>query len=319
MTHHSVALPGKTKSGATSFNPYKFIGALMVFFGAITHSSKAIFIKLAYQYSIDSVSLVALRMLFALPFFLIIGYISGRRQKAPRLTTKEILAVGAMGLVSYYVAALFDFMGLQYITASLERLILFVYPTIVVLISATIYRKKITQAQFIALGFTYVGIIVVFAGNLDMTKQKNFVLGAFLVFCCAVFYAIYMIGSEKLIPKVGAIRFTCYAMTFAALGILTHYLINNSTSLLDYPTEVYSLSIGMAIVATVIPAFLISAGIKRIGASDASIVASVGPIATIVMAYIFLNETLSVAQLIGTGLVLGGVLLISLRKQKRQE
>lgn len=314
MTNNSLTIPKLV--GLTSFNPYKLIGALLVFFGAITHSSKAIFIKLAYQYPIDPVSLVALRMLFALPFFLAVGFISGRSKQAVKLTPKDWVGVALMGLVSYYFAALLDFMGLQYITASLERLILFVYPTLVVIISATVYRKKVTRAQMIALGFTYIGIAVVFAGNLSMAQQKNFMLGILLIFGCALFYAIYMIGSEKLIPKVGSARFTSYAMTFAAIGVLSHYFVNNSGSLLEYPTEVYQLSFGMAIVSTVIPAFLVSAGIKRIGASDASIVASVGPIATIIMAYLFLKETLSVTQLTGTALVLVGVLLISLKKPK---
>ena len=125
-----------------------------------------------------------------------------------------------------------------------------------------------------------------------------------------------MIGSGKLIPKIGATRFTAYAMTFAAIGVVSHYLISNSGSLLQYPAQVYQLSFGMAIIATVVPSFLVSAGIKRIGASDASIVASVGPIATIIMAYVFLNENLSPVQLIGTTLVLGGVLLVSLKRQK---
>lgn len=317
MTEHSLTVPKATRFA--TFNPQKLIGALLVFFGAITHSSKAIFIKLAYQYPIDPVSLVALRMLFALPFFLVIGYLSGRSKTANKLTPRDWVAVAFLGFVSYYFAALLDFMGLQYITASLERLILFVYPTIVVIISATIYRKKVTRPQLIALGFTYLGVAVVFAGSLDMAQQKNFILGVLLVFGCAVFYAIYMIGSEKLIPKVGATRFTAYAMTFAAMGVISHYFINNSGSLLQFPRQVYELSIGMAIISTVVPAFLVSAGIKRIGASDASIVASVGPIATIVMAYIFLNESLSGTQLLGTALVLGGVLLISLRKKKKSD
>lgn len=316
-TDNSLAIPKAARFAA--FNPQKFIGAVLVFFGAITHSSKAIFIKLAYQYPIDPVSLVALRMLFALPFFLAIGYFSGRSSKATKLSPGDWVAVAFLGFVSYYFAALLDFMGLQYITASLERLILFVYPTLVVIISATIYRQKVTRPQLIALGFTYVGIAVVFAGNLDMAQQKNFFLGVLLVFGCALFYAIYMIGSEKVIPKVGATRFTAYAMTFAALGVVSHYFINNSGSLLQFPRQVYELSIGMAIISTVIPAFLISAGIKRIGASDASIVASVGPIATIIMAYIFLNESMSASQLLGTALVLGGVLLISLKKKKKNK
>lgn len=315
MTNYSLTIPRAVRF--TAFHPQKFIGALLVFIGAIMHSSKAIFIKLAYQHPIDPVSLVALRMLFALPFFLVIGYFSGRSKSATRLTPKDWVNVALLGFVGYYCAAMLDFMGLQYITASLERLILFIYPTLVVLISAIVYRKKVTRAQAMALVFTYIGVAVVFAGSLDMAQQKNFMLGVFLIFGCALFYAIYMIGSGKLIPKIGATRFTAYAMTFAVIGVISHYLINNSGSLLQYPTQVYQLSFGMAIIATVVPSFLVSAGIKRIGASDASIVASVGPIATIIMAYMFLNESLSPTQLIGTALVLGGVLLVSLKGKKK--
>ena len=294
-----------------------FLGAALVFSGAVLFSAKAIFVKLAYQYNIDPVSLLTLRMVLSLPFFLAMGFFSGRKQKTESVKKIEWLQILFLGMVGYYLASLFDFQGLQYISAGLERLILFIYPTLVVLISAVLYKKPIQKFQYLALGMTYIGIFVAFAYDVNVTSQTNVGLGAALVFLSAFTYAVYLIGSGKMIPKVGTIRFTAYAMTFSALAVILHSYFFNGLEIWNFQKEVYIISMLMAIFSTVIPSFLISGGIKMIGSDNASIIGSVGPVSTIILAYIFLGEAITISQITGTLFVLAGVLIISLKKEPR--
>lgn len=292
------------------------IGAALVFIGAIFFSSKAVMVKLAYQYEVDSISLLTLRFSFALPIYLLFNWSLHRKSIKPtRLKPKEWRQLAVVGIVGYYLASLLDFIGLQYITASMERLILFLYPTIVVVISAVFLRKPITRVQLWALLLTYIGIGLAFYQGLQMAGQQNFLLGGVLIFFCAIAYAFFLIGSGELIPKLGAIRFTSLAISFSSGMILLHHLVAYQWDLFDFHPMVYLYSLLMATIATVLPSFLVSAGIQRIGASNASIVGSVGPISTIILAYIFLGERLGNLQIIGTVIVIGGVLLISLQKK----
>ena len=294
------------------------IGALYMFLGAILFSTKAIFVKLAYQYNIDSVSLLALRMIFALPFYIIIAWWSF--SKTPLdvpMKTKDFLAIGLLGVGGYYLASLFDFIGLQYISASMERLILFAYPTLVVLISALIFRKQILRNQAIALLVTYLGIALTFYEKAFIEQSQQFLLGALWVFIAALTYAIYLVGSGQWLPRLGTWRFTSVAMIFSALAILCHHGLTNQWKLGHFDWPVYQYSIAMATIATVLPSFLISAGIKLIGANNASIIGSVGPVSTIILAYIFLNERLTLLQMIGTIVVILGVLIISTQKNRQ--
>lgn len=295
------------------------LGSSLVFFGAICFSTKAVIVKLAYQHTIDPVSLLALRMVFSLPFFLIIGFLSGRKEDKTNLVKSEWIKIILLGIIGYYLASLFDFQGLQYITASLERLILFVYPTMVVIITAIIYRNPIKSNQYIALGLTYIGIFIAFAFDVSLQGQRNIGIGALLIFGSAFSYAIYLVGSGSMIPKVGILRFTSYAMSFSAFAVIIHAYFINGLNIWNYSPEVYTLSIFMAILSTVIPSFLISGGIKLIGSNNASIIASIGPISTIVLANIFLDETISISQLIGTLFVLMGVLMITLKGNREKK
>ncbi len=258
-------------------------GALVVFLGAVCFSSKAVIVKLAYQYAIDSVSLLALRMLFSLPFFIFIAFFSRKKEvPAVPVSAKSYALLAFYGLMGYYLASLFDFMGLQYITAGLERLILFIYPTLVVVFSWAFLGKKITKSQYLALGLTYSGVLLVLFGDVEVQTSKHLIKGGLLVFASAVTYALYLMGSGILIPKFGSVRFNSYAMSVAALGVFTHYLINHGgTQLLHYVPAVYGYSVLMAVVATVVPSYLIAEGIRLVGAGNAAIIGSVGPISTI--------------------------------------
>ena len=294
------------------------LGAGLVLLGAAGFSAKAVLIRLAYQtYPIDSLTLLALRMLFSVPFYVFIAARLSRQPGYERLRLGQLLPIIGLGLTGYYAASLLDFMGLQYITASVERLILFVYPTIVLLVSALFFGKRIHRVQVVALMLTYVGIALAFLDDIDPHLQTNLPLGAALIFGSAFAYALYLVGTGEIIPRVGSGRFTCYAMLAAAGGTFLHFLTTRPVSLLTHlPGSVYALGGWIAIISTVLPTFLTAEGIRLIGSGNTSIVGSAGPIITIGLAYLLLGETVGVWQGLGTLLVLAGVLLISLKGKK---
>ena len=291
-----------------------FIGGVIIcFFGAICFSTKAIFVKLAYRETqVDAVSLLALRMIFSLPFFLVSAWWSSAKSENVPFTWKQWLAVAGIGCLGYYVSSLLDFLGLQYVTAGIERLILFVYPTLVLLMSAFILKVKIKPIQWLALVITYAGLDARILGRSEVRQPiSNFYLGVILIFICAVTYAIYIVGSGQLIPAIGAAKFNSYAMSFAALAVVLHFLIVNDNSLFNLDKQVYLYSFLMAIIGTVIPSYLVAIGIKRVGSGNAAIIGSVGPVSTIIQASFFLQEPIHLLQLVGTAFILGGVLMIS--------
>lgn len=231
-----------------------------------------------------------------------------------------------LGLFGYYLSSLFDFIGLQYISAGLERLILFLYPGFVVLINVFAFREKIHRNQVIALVLTYVGIAIAYVGELQMdTRNPMFTYGTLLIFLCSITYAIFIAGSGKMVAKVGASKFTAYAMLSSVSGVLIHYavvsvLTNSSTSDhagISLTNNLWQYGILLAVVATVLPTFLISFAMKKIGASNVAIISSIGPVSTILQAHYFLGEPIFLVQLIGTCLVLSGVLLLSLGKKTK--
>lgn len=292
-------------------------GILFALLGAICFSTKAVFVKLAYRDTeVDAISLLALRMIFSLPFFVISAAVSSSRQNNVRFTNWQWLQVALVGCLGYYISSLLDFLGLQYVTAGIERLILFIYPTLVLLMSAIIFKVKIKPIQWLALAITYVGLLAAFISEVDVqsAQNKNFLLGSLFIFICAFTYAAYIVGSGRLIPIVGATKFNSYAMSFASVGVLLHFFITSEVSLWKFSLPVYGYGFLMAVLSTVIPSYLVVAGIKRIGSDNAAIVGSIGPVSTIVMAYFFLQETVSGLQLLGTVLILAGVLLVGRQK-----
>jgi drug/metabolite transporter (DMT)-like permease len=213
--------------------------------------------------------------------------------------------------------SLLDFKGLEYISAELERLILFLYPTIVVFLTALLYRRPISRLQRWALVLSYAGILLVY-GNNPHAESPDITLGAILVFGSAVVFAFFMTGSGHFIPRFGSKRFTAYSMSVACFATIIHFLASKPIDQLAVSNKVFGLAVILALVSTVAPAFLMSAGIRRIGADHASIIGTVGPVATLVMAYLLLDETLDLPQIIGSTMVLGGVLLVSFAKRTGQ-
>jgi drug/metabolite transporter (DMT)-like permease len=290
----------------------RLLGAALVAVAAVAFSGKAIIIKLAYRHGVDAVTLLALRMLFSLPFFVLLGWWAGRRERGAPLSTADRWAVIGLGLIGYYLASLFDFLGLQYITAALERLVLFLYPTFVVLLSAVFFARPVTRRDLAALALSYLGIAFVFANDFA-TQPGNVTLGTFWVLLSALCYSVYLLGSGRLVGRMGSIRFACLAGIVSCIGVVAHFLVVSDASLLwRQSAEVDGLALLMALVSTVLPIILTSEGIRRMGASHASMVGSVGPVATIALGYWFLDEAVTAVQVAGAALVLAGVLAISL-------
>ncbi|ULQ53519.1 DMT family transporter [Flavihumibacter fluvii] len=289
----------------------RLAGIMITFIGAVLFSTKAILVKLAFRdVKIDVVSLLALRMFFSMPFFLLAAWWSAG-DKNVQLTRQDWFKVVVLGLMGYYVSSWFDFEGLQYISAGLERLILFLYPSFTALINFIFYKQVLGKRQLWALILTYIGIAIAYYGefNLDAANQ-NFLLGSIFVFICSVTYAIYMAGAGRMVPKVGVTRFTAYAMLSATLGIFIHFSCTHPVTDLHLTGSMWKYGLLLAVFATVLPSFLISAGMKRIGSNNAAIVSSIGPVSTIIQANIFLGEKMHAGQIIGTILVIAGVLLI---------
>ena len=290
-------------------------GYFLVLLGALGFSAKAVLVKLAYRYSVqlDAITLLVLRMLISLPFFLAVAGWSVRGSAINEcyvLTKQDWLMIFGLGLLGYYAASFLDFAGLKYISAGLERLIIFLYPTFVVLFSALLHRKAINRHQVFAVVLSYSGMVLVYLDNKAVLSSKLW-LGSFLVLASAIAFSFFLIYCGMLLKRIGSTRFTAYTMTVACLATGLHFFIDHGVVALNLPTSVYWVALMMAIFSTVLPAFCMNAGIKRIGAGSAAIISSIGPVGTLTLAFLLLGETLSLAQLAGTALILIGVYVVS--------
>ena len=288
---------------------------------AVLFSSKSIFIKLAYAVPgidgtapVDAATLLTLRMLVALPFFIVIGLFAGRGAQRAPLTGRDHAALVGLGLIGYYFSSYLDFIGLRYISASLERLILYLYPTFTVLLSSLLYHKKIGRRTVLALALCYSGVALVFGHDLAGSGMSDAVwIGSGLVTISALTYAFYLVTGAEVIRRVGATRFTVYAMTVSCIACIAQFLVLNPLERLHLPAAVVGYGLLLGIVATVIPTFLTSFALTRIGANQVSLLGAVGPVATIALGAMILGETLNVWQGAGAALVIAGVLMITIR------
>jgi drug/metabolite transporter (DMT)-like permease len=290
------------------------IGIAFALLAAIGFSSKAILVKLAYQSQVDAVTLLALRMLFSVPVFAGIAVWAAYRHTTT-LTRQEKWLVLALGLLGYYLSSLLDFLGLQYISAGLERLILFLYPTMTVILLALLQRKAISRKIKFALALSYAGIGLVFMHDASL-QGEGVALGATLVFLSTLSYSLYLVGAGHAIQRIGTMRFTAYAMIVASLACVLHFVLTHPLTAFDLPPRVYGLALAMAAFSTVLPVFMLSYAIRHIGSGNASLIGSIGPVSTIAMAYLFLGEHISLLQIAGSALVLTGVLIVSMNSRK---
>jgi drug/metabolite transporter (DMT)-like permease len=299
-------------SATTTFTPHaagRFTaGLLLAAAGSVLFSAKAIVIKLAYRYGVDAETLIALRMLMAAPFFVAVLWWTTRG--APPLSPSDHVRVIAIGLLGYYVASYLDFLGLQHITAGLERLILYLNPTVVLLLSAVFLGKRIGRLDLAALALSYGGIVLVFWHDVRLAGD-SVALGSTLVFICTIFYAVFLVQAGELVKRAGTLRLTAYAMCAATAGVLLQFILMRPVGNLAQPLPVLWLSLFNAIFCTVVPVFATMLAVARIGASNVSMMGMVGPISTIVLGFIFLGEAITGWQLAGTTLVLAGVLVLS--------
>lgn len=294
---------------------YRSLGVLLMLTGSVLFAMKAIFIKLAYQFEVSSISLLTLRMAISLPFFLLIGYWKGRQDKnrAPlRWSDRGYMIM--LGLFGYYLASYFDFLGLQYLSAGMERLILFIYPTLVLILGRVLLGTRILPIQWGATLVTYMGMALAFSTS-DFSAGSNFLLGASLVFTSALTYSFFVLGSGQMAPRLGSVRFTSFAMTAAACGVLLHAAVVGAP-LFNLRVEVYWYGLAIALIATVLPSYLVTEGIRRIGAGNAAILGAIGPVATILLEYFVLGETLDGPQWAGAILVIFGVVIIGRSRVK---
>ena len=288
---------------------------------AILFSSKSIFIKLAYAVPglpgaapVDAVTLLGLRMLLALPFFLAVGAWAGRRENSQPVSGRDSLAILGLGFLGYYLSSYLDFIGLKYISASLERLILYLYPTFTVLFSALLYRRVITGRMVVALAVCYAGVGLVFGHDLLGASQRGEVwTGGAFVAASAMTYALYLVTGTEVIARVGATRFTAYAMTVSSIICIAQFLVLNPLSHLRLPFEVYGYGALLAMVSTVLPSFLTAMALKQLGASNVALFGAVGPISTIALGAWLLGERINAWQIAGALLVIVGVLTITIR------
>ena len=286
-----------------------FLGGLaLAVAGSVMFSAKAIVVKLAYRHGVDAETLLALRMLFAAPFFAAALWWTSRG--AAPLSRRERALLVTIGLLGYYLASYFDFLGLQHISAALERLILYLNPTLVLLLSVLVLRRPVTRFDLIALLLSYGGIVLVFWHDVRLDAD-GVALGAALVFGSAACYAVYLVLSGELVRKVGAIRLTAYAMCVATAGVLTQFALLRPLASLAQPAPVLWLSLVNALLCTVLPVFATMMAVARIGAGSVALAGMIGPVSTIALGYVFLGEPVSGWQVAGTALVLAGVFVLS--------
>ena len=287
-------------------------GLLLAAAGAIAFSGKAIIVKLSYVYGVDAVTVIMYRMLFALPFFIAMGLWAERQAIAREnpLTRRDVLNIMGLGFVGYYLSSYLDFLGLQYITASLERLILYLNTTLVVVLGWALYKKPIQPIRMLAMAVSYSGVLLVFAHELTLSGA-DVALGSGLIFASAVTYAMYLIFSGQMVNRIGSLRLVGWATSVACVCCIAQFVLLRPLSAAHVPVDVLWLALLNALACTVAPVLMVMMAIERIGAALTAQTGMIGPMATIAMGVWVLNEPLNMWIGVGTLLVLSGVFIVS--------
>ena len=283
-------------------------GLLLASFGSVAFSAKAIIIKLAYRHGVDAVTLIMYRMLFALPIFATMAWWASRGK--PPLCAKDWWWVAGLGFTGYYLASFLDFAGLSYISASLERLILYLNPTLVLLLGLLIYKRRIQRLQVLGMAVSYLGVLVVFGHEVKL-QGSDAALGALLVFLSALTYAVYLIFSGELVKRLGSLRLVGLATSLACLLCIAQFLLLRPLDAAQVAPEVLWLSLLNATLCTAVPVLLVMMAIERIGAGMAAQAGMVGPIATILLGVLVLGEPFTAWLAAGTVLVIAGIYIFS--------
>lgn len=291
--------------------PALVAGLAIAIGGAVLFSTKAVVAKLLYRYQIDAVTLIAFRMLFSLPVFLAIA-VWKMRTEAP-LSVVDRWRILGLGLIGYYLSSFLDFLGLQYISVGLERLILFLTPTFVLLITSLFLKRHISRVEWLALAASYCGIVLVFVHDLH-GGAGNPVVGSLFVLGSAVSYALYLLYCGELVKRIGTLRLVSYAMCVSSVACIAQFFALRPAAMLFQPTPVYWLSLVNGIFCTIFPVFMTMFAVQRIGAATASQAGMVGPVSTLFLGALILGEPITAVQLAGTAMVLTGIYMLSKKK-----
>jgi drug/metabolite transporter (DMT)-like permease len=302
------------QSTSTAERPAIWPGLLFGAAGAIAFSGKAIIVKLAYRYGVDAVTVIMYRMLFALPLFLTLSWWASRGKSA--LTWREWRTLFGLGFSGYYLASFLDFAGLQYIGASLERLILYLNPTVVLGVSVLLFKAHVSRRQLFALALSYLGVLVVFGGDLTV-QGPHVALGAALVFGSAVSYALYLVFSGEAVKDMGALRLTGFATSIACVLCIAQFFVLRPASAMVVAPEVIWLSLLNATLCTFLPVLLVMMAIERVGAAATAQTGMIGPLSTIALSVVLLGEPFTIWMALGTVLVLTGVWLLAQARPER--
>ncbi|WP_168734370.1 DMT family transporter [Pseudothauera nasutitermitis] len=288
------------------------VGLMLAVAGAAGFSFKAILVKLAYQYRVDAETLLALRMAFSLPFFLVMGWLAAKRAERA-LTARDWVWMAGLGLFGYYLASYLDFLGLDYISAALERLILFLYPTVVIVLSALFLGKPVTRGMLAAMLLSYLGIALAIGHDLEVSgPAREVALGSVLVFGSAVCYALYLMGNGQVVGRLGSARVTAYASSFACFFSLAQFVALRPLGLLaEQAWQVYAYAGLMTVFSTVAPVWMVSEAIRRIGAGPVSLTGMLAPAITMLLGWWILDEAIGPYQLAGMAMVVAGIAVMA--------
>ncbi len=296
---------------------YRFWGIAFALAGTVAFAFRPILIKLGYgAHPVSATTLLFLRMTLSLPFFLAMAWWMRRSASvAAPLARRDWLGIIGLGFLGYYLASLLDFIGLQYVSAGVGRLIMFLYPTLVVVLSFLFLAKSPTRRELAALAITYAGIALVLSSQLAVAAESRlFVFGALLIFASAMCYAVYLVTGSQLVKRIGSIRFTAYTMIVSTAPAVVQFFALESPAALELPANLWWIALALATVCTVLPVFLVAEALKRIGANHFALIGALGPVTTVLADFVLLEGALTMAQILGGALVISGVLLVTLKR-----
>ena len=285
-------------------------GFTLAFIAVAMFSSKSIFIKLAYEYGVDTTTLMTWRMLLAMPFYLYMLHLVLKQPMRQPLSRDSIISIIVLGLMGYYAASWLDLYALNFITAHYERIVLYTYPAFVLIINALWQKRPIKLVELASLTIAYAGLLLIFYYDLSNLGEAV-ITGTLLVLASSLSFSFYVVGSQKYSGKYGSKFFTCIAMLAATVAIVIHFFLTHNPSDLLQPLPVLLYAAAIAIIATVIPSFLMNAAIEKIGANNASISGSLGPVLTTIFSIVLLNEVFTLVHALGMALVIAGIYYLS--------
>jgi drug/metabolite transporter (DMT)-like permease len=302
-------------------NPsYRFWGIAFALAGTVSFAFRPVLIKLAYAetagaHPVSATTLLFLRMTLSLPFFLAMAWWTRRDRGAAPIARRDWLGIVGLGLLGYYLASLLDFLGLQYVSAGIGRLIMFLYPTLVIVLSAIFLKKNPSRKELAALAITYTGIALVLSSRISTgPDDRMFAFGALMIFSSAMCYAVYLVTGSQLVTRVGSGRFTAYTMIVSTIPAIIQFALLESPAALQLPAQIWWIALLLATACTAMPVLLVAEALKRIGANHFALIGALGPVTTVLADFFLLDGALGAAQVLGGALVISGVLLVSVKK-----